>query len=266
MSLEHWIWFALGAAVALLAGVPVYLTMARRASSLPTDGAAEALDTVTGWPPEATRVMGTHERLAYQAVSRAMPEHLLLAEVSLARFLNVPRRHSYSEWLKRAGHLSVDLLVCDSASQVLAVVLLRSPQDSARRLRRVQRMQRVLHAAKVRVVVWTAGDIPGPEAVREAIVPTPKTQPFPGTAPLPQPALPRAFDNAVSAPAYVATGLPLPVPLVREAPSLHDLRPLRETPASTWFDDLESGPMPLPRTRPEDDEAHGRRPAPDGAA
>jgi hypothetical protein len=38
----------------------------------------------------------------------------------------VPTRHSYSDWLTRVGRLTVDLLVCDKSSRVVAVVDIRT--------------------------------------------------------------------------------------------------------------------------------------------
>src|SRR5258706_15783400 len=70
--------------------------------------AADRLDTVTGWPPQPTRVLSTQERLAFGTLSRGLPEYMILAQVPLARFINVPRRNSYADWLRRIGNQCVD--------------------------------------------------------------------------------------------------------------------------------------------------------------
>ena len=90
----------------------------------------QAPDTVTGWPPEAARVLTITERHAHDLLRRAMPGFLVMAQVPLARFIRVPTRHSYSEWLQRVGSLSADLLLCDAGSRVLAVIDVRSNQES----------------------------------------------------------------------------------------------------------------------------------------
>ena len=54
--------------------------------------------------PTATRILTTAERQAYGTLERALPGYMILAQVPLARFLKVPTRHSYAEWLRRAGH------------------------------------------------------------------------------------------------------------------------------------------------------------------
>lgn len=133
---------------------------------------AEDLDTVTSWEPTATRVLTATEREAHQILLRALPEHLILAQVPLARFIKVPTRNSYVEWMRRVGSLSADLVVCDAHTQVVAVVEIRQPmgREKERSQRRHQRMDRVLEAAGVPVHVWLEGALPGPAVARETIL------------------------------------------------------------------------------------------------
>jgi Protein of unknown function (DUF2726) len=126
----------------------------------------EALDTVAGWPPEAARVLTATEAQAYELLKRAMPGFLVLAQVPLSRFLRVPTRNSYLDWLQRVGHLNADLLLCDSRSRVLAVIDVRVANDSERSRRRHERMTRVLRAAGIGVYVWREGDLPSLAEVR----------------------------------------------------------------------------------------------------
>jgi len=138
------------------------------------DGASaerDAVDTVAGWPPEAARVLTIDERHAFDVLRRAFPTHLVLAQVPLSRFVRVPLRRSYSEWLQRVGSLSADLLLCDSGSRVVAVVDIRNPVESERARRRHERMARVLQRAGVQVITWRSGELPDAQAARAAIAP-----------------------------------------------------------------------------------------------
>src|SRR5690606_28717295 len=132
----------------------------------------EDLDTVTSWEPTATRVLSTPEREAYQTLRRALPEHMILGQVALSRFIKVPTRNSYVEWMRRVGSLSADLLVCDANAQVVAVVEIRQPagREKERTQRRQARMDRVLEAAGIPVHVWLDGALPGPAVARETIL------------------------------------------------------------------------------------------------
>ena len=69
----------------------------------------DAVDTVIGWPPEATRVLTVRHQRAMEVLRRAMPGHLILAQVPLSHFIKVPTRLSYVEWLRRVGGYERDV-------------------------------------------------------------------------------------------------------------------------------------------------------------
>lgn len=132
----------------------------------------DQLDTLIDWAPVATRVLTTNEREAWHVLRKALPDHMVLAQVPVARFIKVPTRNPYSEWLRRVGSLCADLVVCDAQSQVIAVVEVRQPasKENERARRRHARMDRVLDAARIPVHVWLEGALPGPVVAREAIL------------------------------------------------------------------------------------------------
>lgn len=230
--------------VAVLAvAVAGYLLFRRRRSrdtaSIVAARERDNLDTVAGWPPEVTRLLSGGERAAHDTLVKALPECLIFSQVPLARFIQVPRRNSYGDWLTRVGHLSADFLICDRASLVIGVVSLQAMQESERAAHRRARMTRVLKAAGVKVFVWREQSIPTAATARDQIVQrtgVPSATPEPatvGTPRTPRPATP--------------SGGKIPVPdVVAETP---DHEPRREPPSSTWFDDLDSGPTPLDPTR-----------------
>ncbi len=228
--------------VLLLALLGLFWWVRRRARIAAADEGTNRLDTVADWPPTATRLLTTAERLAYKTLQRALPGHMILAKVPLARFLKVPSRQSYAEWLRRLGSQCADLVVCDMASEVIAVVSVQPPpaETSERARKRHKRMARVMKAAKIPLHVWTSNALPTAEAVRELL-------------------LPKAVEAATGAqaPAPVAPVAPTPT---RPSPFDDDDRDTAyderieglEPPPSTWFDDFNSGPTPLqsPRQKP----------------
>lgn len=126
----------------------------------------EALDTVADWPPDAARVLTVDERHALDLLHRALPGMIVLAQVPLSRFIRVPTRRSYADWLQRVGQLSADLLVCDAGSRVLSVIDIRAARESERSQRRHDRLARVLDAAGIPVQVWREGQLPTMSQVR----------------------------------------------------------------------------------------------------
>jgi len=197
----------------------------------------DELDTITSWEPTPTRVLTSQERLAYAVLSRALPEYIVLAQVPLARFLRVPTRNSYNEWMSRVGQICADLVVCDHASEVLAVVDVRQPPHSAseRNRKRHDRMSRVLKAAGVPLHVWTENALPTAEAARLAIVPA-----KPGSA----------TETAKPGPPPRMAGRTLPTLDDETAGVIPDeIIELGEPPPSTWFDNLEPPPAPASQPR-----------------
>lgn len=155
--------------VAAAAVLLMLLALRRRSQRHGGRGVREALDTVQDWPPEASRIMTVHERQAFELLRRALPGYMVLAQVPIARFVRVPTRHSYVEWLQRVGSLSADLLVCDTGSRALAVIDIRAEEESDRSRRRHERLARVLRAANVRVHTWREGHLPTAAEVRTAL-------------------------------------------------------------------------------------------------
>jgi hypothetical protein len=209
-------------------------------------GAIEDVDTVAAWPPEATRLLTAGERSAHEVLLKALPECQMFAQVPLARFIKVPRRHSYAEWLTRVGHLCADLVICDRSTLVIGVVLLTSMRSSDRAERRRTRMTRVLKAAGVKVFLWREEALPSPELARDQI-----TQRLGDI----QEAGGRKSESQDSKTVGRPAPGSIPVPEVVNLP-VDDDGPRREPPPSTWFDDLDSGRIPLESEQPQ------RRPQP----
>lgn len=159
---------------ALLCALPLVWWLARKQGpTVRPEMPAERLDTLAGWPPEPTRILRSSERLAFSTLKLALPGYLILAQVPLARFLTVPKRNSYAEWMRRLGNQCVDFVVCDVTSQVVAVVEVRPPMDNLDEKVRVRldRVARALKAAKIILHVWNEEKLPTIEAAREKILP-----------------------------------------------------------------------------------------------
>lgn len=185
----------------------------------------ESRDTVADWPPTATRIMSVQERKAYDTLVKALPDNIVLAQVPLSRFMRVPTRYSYGEWLSRVGQLSADLLVCDPTTEVRAVVEIRGSEESPRSIQRHNRMVRVLKAAGIHVLVWPENQIPSPTEARHSL--------FPHEAQ-------KARDEraALIARAERAAAEPIPVADAQEVDEP------REPPPTTWFNDLDGTGRP----------------------
>lgn len=257
MAVFYTWWPAVLAVLVLMAlvGVLVALKARQRAPKSAKRSAGtsvDAGDTLVAWTPTATRVLTRSERDAYHVLRKALPDHMVLAQVPLARFLRVPTRNSYSEWLRRVGSLCADLVVCDESSQVVAVIELRMPakQEKPRTVRRHTRMDRVLAAAGIPVHVWLEGALPGPAVAREAVLGSALSSPkrLVGTTSQTR----RSAEAAAVVASMQSAGAMHGMSVDEHSDVDFDMDDAadeeaqrKEPPPSTWFDDLDSHPMPL---------------------
>ena len=229
--------------------------------------AYDSLDTVMDWEPGSTRLLTHAEREAYHLLRKALPDHMILAQVPVARFIKVPTRNSYAEWLRRVGSLCVDLVVCDMASHVLAVVEIRQPsaQETDRTRRRHTRMDKVLRASHIPVHVWNEEALPDPLTVRETLLGPDAARVGPvshreSLMPSAENSRVRRDAEAAAVVASMRTGGLMQGMSVKENGLDFNLDDLdesehagegrhaanhRDPPPSTWFDDLEPT-MPAP--------------------
>ena len=263
--------------LALVCAVPLIWWLARsKGPPIRHEPAGERLDTLAGWPPEPTRILRSSERLAFSTLKLALPGYLILAQVPLARFLSVPKRNSYAEWMRRLGNQCVDFVICDVTSQVVAVVEVRPPMDQLDDKVRVRldRVARALKAAKIPLHVWNEERLPSIEAAREKLLPNvPAVPAF--MAKKSMPAMPAvaataavvgaaefseaAFgDAAMNEPtldepafqhAYVEGGPAVdPFADTDRDWSKSEVIEVREPSNTSWFDDLDSVTAELPPT------------------
>jgi hypothetical protein len=217
------------AALLISALLVSWLLARRRGGGASRKGNEGPLDTVQAWPPQAVRVLTLPERRAYDTLRKALPGRLVLAQVPLARFISVPTRNSYSDWLTRVGRLSVDLLVCDHSSRPIAAIDIRGADESARSNKRHARMAEVLRSAGILVHSWNADALPSITEARSLFIPI-------------------ADEGEESVlPAMSAGGKPiLPVPEMLEVLAAGDdaaaASPQFDPVSSAYFDDLDALP------------------------
>ncbi|MDB5819940.1 MAG: hypothetical protein JWQ11_3580 [Rhizobacter sp.] len=252
MATPVWLWVAAASVIVVLALWLLALFRMPKKRPPSQRPSFDDLDTVSAWQPQPTRVLGVHQRVAHATAVRAVPELLVFAQVPLARFLKVPTRYSYNEWLRRVGHQSADLLVCDASTEVIAVIDVRSPKEtsSARTEQRRRRLVKVLKAARIPLHVWVTDALPTVEMARASLMPH-----------LPQDD-PNALPRATRSNRRRDASLHVPTRPFSDSET-HDLSPdevieMREPHSSSWFDNLDSRGVPLKPLADDADSAPSR--------
>lgn len=245
--------FYLMSLVAVLCAVALIWWLARRQGPIERpEQPAERLDTLAGWPPEPTRVLRSAERLAFSTLKLALPGYMILAQVPIARFLTVPKRNSYAEWMRRIGSQCVDFVICDVTSQVVGVVEVRPPGEPLNdRLRaRQERLARSLKAAHIPLHVWNEEKLPSIEAAREKILPNAPAVP----AHIAKKPAPMAATLSYAGAAALAEGGAVVVPGPSADPfadtdrdwTQDEVIEVLEPSNNTWFDEMDSISAELP--------------------
>ena len=217
-------------ATVLLAATLLSLMWLRRRGAAPRREAADStLDTVQAWTPQAVRVMTLPERKAFDLLRRAVPRnHMVLAQVPLARFISVPTEHAYGNWLNKVGRLCPDLVVCDASSRVIAIVEIAKPDAGERSRKRHERLQRVVRAAGIAVHVWEDVSLPSLEQARAMLRPKEASN----TA---------AQWNDVDHLGHALIPVPDIQELLADGDDAFANDPMHDPVASGFFDDLQAG-------------------------
>jgi hypothetical protein len=122
------------------------------------------------WPPRTMRPLTHAELAAFRLLCRALPECLLLPQISLARFLSVPQSRSYSHWFGSVGRRCVDFLVCSEHGDVLGVMQLQSSKAKTTSPG-TQRKVTTLQMAQIPVWFINNDDLPNVQTLREMVMP-----------------------------------------------------------------------------------------------
>lgn len=126
----------------------------------------EGVDLLARYHPSAVRVLTAFEREAFDLVRAALPQHIVMAQVPLMRYLKVQDKRTEDDWLRGLSMLSADILVCDSSSRPVIAVEILPPNPGPRAQERHERMRQLLEGVGVRVLIWQEARLPAAEQAR----------------------------------------------------------------------------------------------------
>jgi Protein of unknown function (DUF2726) len=119
------------------------------------------------WPFYAKRPLSHPEQILYWRLVKALPDHMVLAQVQCSRVLGVKRGFKFYEWNNRISQLSYDFVICKKDGSVIAAIELDDKtHDAAQQAERDARKQRATEAAGVILVRWNVAKMPDEAAIR----------------------------------------------------------------------------------------------------
>jgi very-short-patch-repair endonuclease len=124
------------------------------------------------WPFYAKRPLSAPEQVLYQRLLRALPDHIVLAQVQVSRVLGVKKGFNFHQWNNRINRLSYDFVVCAKDATVLATIELDDKShEAARRLDTDGKKDKATAAAGIRMIRWNVRAIPDAAAIQAAVAP-----------------------------------------------------------------------------------------------
>lgn len=122
------------------------------------------------WPFYVKKPLSQPEQILYHRLIRALPEHIVLAQVQVSRVLGVKKGSKFHEWNNRINRLSYDFVVCGKDSTVIAAIELDDKShDAASRVGTDAKKSKASSDAGLRLVHWNVRSLPSEDAIRGEI-------------------------------------------------------------------------------------------------
>ena len=149
----------------LLVLAVVAAALLRKRGSLPTGSAGP-------WPFHVRKLLSVPEQVLYHRLVKALPEHIVLAQVQVSRVLGVKKGFEFHAWNNRINRLSYDFVVCaKDASVVAAIELDDGSHETASRAGTDLKKDRATAVAGLRPIRWHVKSLPEHDVIRAAFAP-----------------------------------------------------------------------------------------------
>ena len=126
------------------------------------------------WPLYPRKPLSAVEQILYFRLTKALPDHIVLAQVQLSRLLGVKKGNNYQAWTNRINRMSVDFVVCAKDSTVLAVIELDDSSHNAKNRKEADaKKDKALGDAGVKIHRWNVKAIPDETTIKAALIPAP---------------------------------------------------------------------------------------------
>ena len=122
------------------------------------------------WPYYAKKPLTQPEQILYHLLVKALPDHIVLAQVQVSRVLGVKQGFNRQEWINRINQLSYDFVICGKDSTVLAVIELDDKShDAAGRKATDVKKDKATTDAGLRLLRWHVKSLPDLATIRATL-------------------------------------------------------------------------------------------------
>lgn len=129
------------------------------------------------WPFYPRKPLSAVEQILYFRLIKALPNHIVLAQVQLSRLLGVKKGNNYLAWANRINRMSADFVVCTKDSTILAVIELDDSTHNAKNRQEADaKKDKALGDAGVKIHRWNVKAIPDDAKIKATLTPAPVTK------------------------------------------------------------------------------------------
>ena len=123
------------------------------------------------WPFYLKRLLTQPEQVLYHRLVKALPNHIVLAQVQVSRVLGVKKGSRFHEWNNRINRLSYDFVICDKAAAVIVAIELddKSHESDSRRATDAKKSKATLDAG-LNLVRWQVKSLPDEAMIQREII------------------------------------------------------------------------------------------------
>ena len=119
------------------------------------------------WPFCIKKPLSQPEQVLYHRLVKALPDHIVLAQVQVSRVLGVKKGWNNNEWNNRINRMSYDFVVCGKDSIVLAAIELDDiTHESTRRKTTDEKKNKATKDAGLRLIRWNVKSLPDESAIQ----------------------------------------------------------------------------------------------------
>lgn len=125
------------------------------------------------WPFYAKQLLSQPEQVLFHRLAKALPDHIVLAQVQVSQVLGVKKGVNFYEWNDRINRLSYDFVICNKDGSVTAVIELDDKShESKERIDVDKRKDKATASAGIRMIRWHVKSLPDEIIIKSALTPS----------------------------------------------------------------------------------------------
>jgi hypothetical protein len=122
------------------------------------------------WPFYLKRLLTQPEQVLYHRLVKALPNHIVLAQVQVSRVLGIKKGSRFHEWNNRINRMTYDFVICDKSFAVIAAIELDDKSHESERRRDTDaKKNKATVDAGLKLIRWKVKSLPDEAMIQREI-------------------------------------------------------------------------------------------------